>query len=124
MSLEKQITTAVNTYLESFEKKDIESILNLFAEDCWIEDPVGTDKKVGREALREFYQMGIDMGAKAALESEIRIAGNEAAFAFQLKIDTGNGIMAIRPIDVMVFNDDGKITSMRAFFGPTNQGME
>ncbi len=64
------------------------------------------------------------MGAKGTLESEIRVAGNEAAFAFRMEIDTGKGIMSFRPIDVMTFNDNGKITSMRAYFGPSNQGME
>jgi steroid delta-isomerase len=124
VSLEDKIISAVNTYLASFEKKDLDAIINLYAEDCWIEDPVGTEKKAGHDALREFYQLGIDMGAKGTLESEIRIAGNEAAFAFRMEIDTGNGIMSFRPIDVMTFNNDGKITSMRAFFGPSNQGME
>jgi steroid delta-isomerase len=124
VSLEEKIISAVNTYLASFEKKDLEAIIDLYAEDCWVEDPVGTEKKMGHDALRKFYQLGIDMGAKGTLESEIRVAGNEAAFAFRLEIDTGNGIMSIRPIDVMTFNDDGKITSMRAFFGPGNQSMK
>ena len=124
MSLEQKIISAVNTYLESFGKKDLDAIINLYAENCWIEDPVGTDRKIGHQALREFYQLGIDMGAKGTLESEIRVAGNEAAFAFRMEIDTGNGIMTIRPIDIMEFNDEGKIVSMRAFFGPSNQGME
>lgn len=123
MSLEEKIISAVNTYIASFEKKDLDSIMNLYANDCWIEDPVGTEKKVGRDAIREFYQLGIDMGAKATLESEIRVAGNEAAFAFQVELDTGNGIMLIRPIDIMTFNDDGKIISMRAFFGQSNQSI-
>ena len=124
MSLEEKIISAVETYLASFEKKDLDSIVNLFTEDAWIEDPVGTDRKVGHDALRDFYQLGIDMGAKGTLESEIRIAGNEAAFAFSISVDTGNGTLVIRPIDVMTFNDAGKITSMRAFFGPRNQSME
>ena len=123
VSLEEKIISAINTYLAAFEKKDLEAIINLYAEDCWVEDPVGTAKKMGHDALREFYQIGIDMGAKGRLESEIRVAGNEAAFAFCIEIDTGNGIMSIRPIDVMTFNDDGKITSMRAFFGASNQSM-
>jgi steroid delta-isomerase len=124
VTLEDKIITAVNTYLESFEKKDLDAIINLYSDDCWIEDPVGTDKKIGKDALREFYQVGIDMGAKGSLESEVRIAGNEAAFAFRIELDTGEGVMTIRPIDVMTFNDEGKITSMRAFFGPSNQSME
>ena len=124
MSLTEKITDAVHTYLSSFEKKDLDAIMGIYADDCWIEDPVGTERKVGREAIREFYQLGVSMGVKMTLESEIRIAGNEAAFAFRLEADTPDGTMTVRPIDVMVFNDEGKVTSMRAFFGPTNQGFE
>jgi steroid delta-isomerase len=124
MSLDELITNAVKTYLSSFEEKDVDGILSVFADDCWIEDPVGSERKVGREALREFYQVGVNIGAKMTLESEIRIAGNEAAFAFRLEAVLPNGTLTVRPIDVMVFDDQGKVTSMRAYFGPTNQTVE
>ncbi len=124
MSLAEKITSAVRTYLSSFEKKDLDGILSVFADDCWIEDPVGSERRVGRNALREFYQVAVNMGAKMTLESEIRIAGNEAAFAFRLEADIPDGKLTVRPIDVMVFNDEGKVTSMRAYFGPTNQTID
>jgi steroid delta-isomerase len=124
MSLEDKIVSAVETCVASFEKKDLDTIVGLFAEDAWIEDPAGTDKKVGHKALREFYQFGIEMGARGTLESEIRVVGNEAAFAFSMVVDIGDDKFVTRPIDLMNFNDDGKITSMRAFWGPSNQGME
>ena len=41
---------------------------------------------------------------------------NEAAFHFELTIKHENGGMVIAPIDVMTFNDEGKISSMRAFW--------
>ncbi len=124
MTLTNEITRAVQTYLSSFEKGDLDAIMSIYADDCWIEDPVGSERKVGREAIRAFYQLGIDMGARMTLESEIRIAGNEAAFAFRLEADTPQGKLSVRPIDVMVFDDQGKVVSMRAFFGPTNQSIE
>ncbi|HPG24804.1 MAG: nuclear transport factor 2 family protein [Spirochaetaceae bacterium] len=124
MTLTEKITKAVHKYLSSFEKKDLDGIMSIYAEDCWIEDPVGSERKVGREALREFYALGVDMGVRMTLESEIRIAGNEAAFAFRLEADTPEGRLSVRPIDVMVFDDEGKVRSMRAYFGPTNQGLE
>jgi steroid delta-isomerase len=61
VSLEDKIVSAIETYVASFEKKDLDSIVNLFAEDAWIEDRVGTNKQVDHKALREFYQFGIDM---------------------------------------------------------------
>jgi steroid delta-isomerase len=124
MSLEDKIVSAVETYVASFETKDLDTIVGLFAEDAWIEDPVGTGRKVGHKALREFYQFGIEMGAKGSLESEIRVVGNEAAFAFSMAVDIDNGKFVTRPIDLMTFNDEGKIISMRAFWGSRNQSME
>jgi steroid delta-isomerase len=124
MSLTDKITKAVHTYLSSFEKKDVDAIMRLYADECWIEDPVGSERKVGREAIREFYAVAVGMGVKMTLESEIRIAGNEAVFAFRLEADTPEGKLSVRPIDVMVFDDEGQVRSMRAFFGPTNQGIE
>jgi len=123
MSLDDKIIAAINTYLDSFAKKDLDAIVNLYADDAWVEDPVGTPRKVGKAALREFYQIGVSMDITAELESDIRIAGNEAAFAFCVSVNTGNGILKISPIDIMTFNDEGKITSMRAFFGERNQKM-
>ena len=116
MTLTEKITKAVHKYLSSFEKKDLDGIMSIYAEDCWIEDPVGSERKVGREALREFYALGVDMGVRMTLESEIRIAGNEAAFAFRLEADTPEGRLSVRPIDVMVFDRDGRITSMKAYW--------
>ena len=120
MTLTEKITKAVHKYLSSFEKKDLDGIMSLYAEDCWIEDPVGSERKVGREALREFYALGVDMGVRMTLESEIRIAGNEAAFAFRLEADTPEGRLSVRPIDVMVFNSDGRIASMKAYWSPAD----
>ena len=46
----------------------------------------------------------------------LRVAGNEAAFQFRLTVTAGEHRMVIEPIDVMVFDDRGKITAMRAYW--------
>ncbi len=124
MALEQKISDAGNTYITAFENEDLDAIMGIYADDCSVEDPVGSPVKQGRAAVQEFYEGAIKMKVKLQLEGQIRIAGNEAAFAFSGEVDTGDGIMTFNPIDVMVFNDEGKVTSMRAFFGPTNSGMK
>lgn len=52
----------------------------------------------------------------------VRIAGGQAAFQFELASTVGDKTYTLAPIDVMTFDDDGKITSMRAFWG--NDDME
>ncbi len=50
----------------------------------------------------------------------LRVAGNEAAFHFRLTVIAGDHRMLIEPIDVMAFDDDGKVTSMKAYWSPDN----
>ena len=46
----------------------------------------------------------------------LRVLGNEAAYFWRLMI----GGMTIEIISVMTFDDDGKIASMKAYWGPDN----
>ena len=43
--------------------------------------------------------------------------GCEAAFVFAITV---GGAMRIEPIEVMTFDGDGMITSMKAYWGPQN----
>ena len=47
-----------------------------------------------------------------------RIAGGQAAFCFEVATVTPDATFVLAPIDVMTFDDEGRITSMRAFWGP------
>ena len=123
MSLNKIIEDAIKTYIGAFENKDLEAIMGIYADGCQIEDPVGSEVIVGRAAVTEFYAKAVSMDVKLRLQSEIRIAGNQAAFAFTGEARRPNGTMYFHPIDVMVFNDAGKVVSMRAFWGASNSGM-
>lgn len=107
---------AVNRYLEAFDKQDMSIIRDLYAEDGRVEDPVGTDPHVGIEAICAFYEGAISSGAKLELSGTPRCAGNAVAFPFQIKLPG----MAMEAIDVFEFNDEGKINSMRAYWGPEN----
>ena len=46
------------------------------------------------------------------------MAGSEAVFLWQLTLDAGDGRTRISPISHMTFDDDARITSMRAFWSP------
>ena len=108
----------VNKYVEAFEKASLDSIREIFAEDATVEDPVGTEIRAGIESICEFYQTGFDMGARLTLTGQMRAAGNAIAFPF---IVNAAG-MKINVIDVFEFNDNGKVKSMKAYWGPENLG--
>jgi len=90
-------------------------VVALYADGATVEDPVGTDVRSSREALLEFYGPLETMQQEARV-LHVRIAGNEAAFAFELASKVGDETYTLAPIDVMTFDDDAKITSMRAFW--------
>lgn len=90
-------------------------VVALYADGATVEDPVGTDVRRTREEIAEFYG-ALDGLEQSATLLQARIAGNEAAFAFELVTKAGDATYTLAPIDVMTFDDDGKITSMRAFW--------
>ncbi|MDT5090906.1 MAG: steroid Delta-isomerase [Mycobacterium sp.] len=114
-------SATVNRYLELLTKKGVaDEITALYTDDATIEDPIGSDVRRGRDAVHEFYA-AFDQAEKKTDLLALRVGGSEAAFSWRLSIDFGNGSgTVIEPISVMTFNEDAKITSMRAFWSPSD----
>ncbi len=109
------ITKAVNRYLETVSQGRPDDIAALYAEDATVEDPVGSEVHIGRQAIRGFYTAVEGAESKTEILT-LRVLGNEAAYFWRLMI----GGMTIEIISVMTFDDEGKIASMKAYWGPDN----
>jgi steroid delta-isomerase len=114
------ITQTVNRYLEAVADGRIDDIAELYADDATVEDPVGGEVHIGRQAIHGFYANAL--GVKAQTEVlTLRALGHEAAFFWALTIDLGEaGTMRIEIISIMSFDTEGHITSMKAYWGPDN----
>jgi steroid delta-isomerase len=110
------LQNAVAKYIEAFEKADLGIIEAIYATDATIEDPVGTPVKKGIEEIKAFYKSAFDMGVKLELNGKPRCAGTSVAFCFDVVMSG----MKISPIDVFELNVEGKVQSMRAYWGPEN----
>jgi len=125
MIAEQKMKQTLQSYIDAFNRADPEAISNLYAEDATVEDPVGKPPMSGKDAITKFYKMAVQTGAKLALAAPIRASqGREAAMAFDVQLNMPQGPATIRVIDVMAFNDDGKVTSMRAFWGISDMEMK
>jgi len=113
-------TNLCETYLHALVDNDVDTIVNLYASDATVEDPVGSEVMVGEEAIRGFYTGAIGGIAAAQLSGPPRLAGNEIAFPFTLVAGEPGQQIEMSIIDVFVVNDDGKVASMRAFWGGEN----
>ncbi len=111
----QQITDTVNRYIQLIAKGGAEDVVELFADHATVEDPVGGEVHIGHQAIHGFYSAVNDAQRECELVS-LRVAGNEAAFQFRLTVTAGEHRMVIEPIDVMVFDDSGKITAMKAYW--------
>lgn len=116
----EQMEAAVHTYVEAFAKGDPELAVGIFADDAVIEDPIGSEPRVGKAAIREFYVQSMATGATLHLAGPVRVAAAHAAFAMQVRLHWDGKDMAIDVIDTFAFDDAGKVREMKAYFGPGN----
>ena len=117
----QQYSDVADRYLSYLNEKNLEGILSLYADNGTVEDPVGSDIVSGKVALRKFYANAVNYDVVLTRTGQVRVAGVEIAFPFQLRMTVEGVPMLTDIIDVFRFDSDGKIVSMRAFWGPFNQ---
>ncbi|EHB56538.1 nuclear transport factor 2 [Mycolicibacterium rhodesiae JS60] len=117
MSDALDLEALVNRYLSTVAAGSAAKVAALYAEDATLEDPVGCGEvHIGRQAIEGFYKT-IEAAEVSSELLTFRSGGNEAAFFFALTVA---GAMRIEVIEVMTFNADGLVTSMKAYWGPEN----
>lgn len=116
----KAMEAAVHAYVAAFDAGDPAAVAALFAPDATVEDPIGSPLQIGHDAILAFYTASMQTGARLALEGPVRIAGDYAAFAFNVHLHWDGTDKRVDVIDIFRFNEDGKVIEMKAFFGPTN----
>lgn len=114
------VRAAVEGYCAAFTAGDRDAYVGLFAPDAWVEDPVGTPRHEGAAAIGTFFDGARGMAEVIELRQTgpVRVAAGECAFPMQARPVLGDTTFVVDIIDVMTFDDDGKITTMRAFWDP------
>ncbi len=119
-SLEDKIAAAVDAYVELVASGTGEQIADLFAAGGTVEDPIGTPVRTTRDEIVEFYNVIANMDTRTTVLNWKKVAGDTAVFEFVLTTGTAGMNFEITPIDIMVFDTEGKITSMRAVWQPSD----
>ena len=118
MPTPEEIRATVERYTQVFSAGDKEGYVGLFADDATLEDPVGQGVHTGREAISAFWDQTRQMTPEIELRltGPVRVAGNEAAFPGEARPLLGEDRMMVPIVDTLSFDDDGKITALRAFW--------
>jgi steroid delta-isomerase len=113
---------AFENYTSRLSAGDADGVAELFADDAWIEDPLGAPRHVGRQAILAFYRGAVERAhPDVRLTGPVRVSAvGEAAAPMQSHSNFGGSPKEIDIIDVFAFDDAGRITSMRAFWGEGN----
>ena len=114
----EEIQSVVAQYVDLVAAHQPEKVADLFADNATIEDPVGTDRKTGRQDIIDFYGVIASMEETTTELLWSKVAADTAVFAFELRVATAGYGYEVRPIDIMVFDDAAKIVSMRAVWDP------
>lgn len=113
-SLADKIDATVDSYIELLNSGTAEQIADLYAPDATVEDPIGAEIRDTREQLVEFYSVITGMEDRTATLKWKKVAGDTAVFEFTLVTKTSGLAFEITPVDIMVFDENGKVKSMRA----------
>ena len=118
MASAEDIRSTIHAYLAAFTANDREAWVALFTDDATVEDPVGSEVQVGRAAIATFWDVTHTLADATTLElnGPICVASNEAAFPFRIVTTLAGDTFEMDATDVMVFADDARIRSQRAFW--------
>lgn len=108
-------------YLQRVGEQDLESVLALFSESISVEDPVGGPPGthvVGLEAVSSFFKKGFARThpSPTLKGPVVTTGGNEVAVPFTLRLELMGKDHELDVIDVIQFDENGQIISLRAFW--------
>jgi steroid delta-isomerase len=118
MATRDEIIAIPDRYIAAVSAGDVDTIMSLYNDNPRVEDPIGEPAHEGADAVRAFYTQLSQSGFKINLTriTPVCVAGgNEAAFAFRVDVDLGEMTMSMVTHDTMVFDEDGRISQMRAY---------
>jgi len=110
-----RIRQTFQRYAECVSAGDVAGLVALYTDDASIQIPVGGPVHRGVEAIRSFYADN-ELAERLAISGALCIAGHEAAVPLVAQVRREGRLYELDVIDVASFREDGRFTSLRAFF--------
>jgi steroid delta-isomerase len=113
----EQVQAAVDAYVAAYMANDRDAFLDAFADDGVIEDPVGTPAHQGRDARGAFWDTVHQLTERMSFDvKDVVVCGSEAAMVFRIHAGTADAGIVLDAVDIFQVDDDGRISSMRAYW--------
>ena len=114
----QEIETVIEDVFAGLVAFDVPRIMNHFADNAVVEDPVGTPPIQGKEAIAAYLATFPTLFNQMKLYSlDIKPGGQEVGVKWRLRFTTKTGnVFFLEGIGIFKFNQDGKIESEKEFF--------
>ena len=114
----QQIEAVIEDAFAGLVAFDAQRVVNNFAPDAVLEDPVGTPPIQGTQAIAAYLGTFPTLFSQMKLYSlDIKVRGQEAAVTWRLRFKTHTGnVFFLDGVGIFKFNGEGKIQSEREFF--------
>lgn len=114
------IRATAEAYVAALDRTDTDALAAIYADDATVEDPIGSPVREGIAAIREFYGNLATLRMDAEF-LEARVFEAEVLFNFRLTTHFDETTSTTIDVwDHMVFDESGKVSAMRAFWGDEN----
>jgi steroid delta-isomerase len=113
------MVAAIKAHCRTLSAHDKDGWLAIWADDAVLEDPVGVDSYRGKSTLGTTFWSLVEQltPMKLWLDRDVIVCGNEAVAILHGVVSKKGRLSRVGPIvDHFVFNDAGKVVSMRAFW--------
>jgi len=130
MPTQAEMKAVMVKYVERVNAGDADGVVALYADNATIEDPVGSPPRADRAAIIDLYQKAVAGNVRLRIVAgPYGSFGNATAMAAEVRVDAPVGVTGDRPtkiplIEVMTFDDQCRITSMRAYWGSEEMAAE
>ncbi|HEX5084770.1 MAG TPA: nuclear transport factor 2 family protein [Blastocatellia bacterium] len=114
----EQIEAVIEDVFTGLAAMDAQRVVNNFASDAVVEDPVGTPPIQGTQAITAYLETFPTLFSQIKLYSlDVKVCGQEAAVKWRLRFKTHTGnVFFLEGIGFFKFDQQGKIQSEREFF--------
>ncbi len=114
----QQIEAVIEDAFAGLVTFDVPRVINNFAADAVLEDPVGTPPMQGTQAITAYLETFPTIFSQMKLYSlDVKVRGQEAAVKWRIRFTTRTGnVFFLEGIGFFKLNQEGKIELEREFF--------
>ena len=116
------IRDVYKAYVTAMAEHDLDGVMAMFAPQAVVHDPVDGPPRTGLEEIRQLFSAAIGSVRTCKLVSAVHVSGDcrHGAASVTAEVAMGDKVKVVDAADFMTFDDDGRVTSLNVYWGPTN----